>query len=337
MKTYRSCVKPMSAGNKSGFTLVELLIVISIIGILVALLMPAVNSARESGRRAQCASNVAQMAKACLLLESKYQFLPGGGWGWQWAGDPDRGCGSLQPGGWHYNILPYIDQQDLHDMGKASSQANREYQGLLRNETPVALFICPTRRKVQVYPRDHPVRFLNISDPNPRIIARSDYAANGGSIEGDPDNGGPNPNYDLNYNWPSVDGSPLNGVIYRASATSMAAIKDGASFTYLLGERYLCPDNYYTTNCDNDQGWDLGYDFDVNRWTDLPPMQDQPGYGGCMTLFGSSHPAGFNMAFCDGSVKKINYNIDPPTHLSLGVRNDGGPTQLQNIDAINSQ
>ena len=74
-----------------GFTLVELLIVISIIGVLVALLMPAVNSARESGRRAQCANNLHQMALGCLALESKHQHLPGGGWGWQWAGEPDRG------------------------------------------------------------------------------------------------------------------------------------------------------------------------------------------------------------------------------------------------------
>ena len=60
------------------------------------------------------------MAKACLALESKYQHLPGGGWGWCWAGDPDRGYGAQQPGGWHFNILPFIDRADLRDMGKAS-------------------------------------------------------------------------------------------------------------------------------------------------------------------------------------------------------------------------
>src|SRR5208282_2151046 len=101
-----------------GFTLVELLIVISIIGVLIALLMPAVQSARESGRRAQCLNNLHQMAAGCLALESKFQHLPGGGWGCAWTGEPDRGYGAQQPGGWHYNILPFIDQTDLHDLGE---------------------------------------------------------------------------------------------------------------------------------------------------------------------------------------------------------------------------
>src|SRR5208337_4181505 len=115
-----------------GFTLVELLIVISIIGVLIALLMPAVNSARESGRLAQCSNNLHQMAMGCLALESKHRYLPGGGWGWQWAGDPNRGFGSQQPGGWQFNILPFIDQTDLHDMGKDVDENTRRTQGRLQ-------------------------------------------------------------------------------------------------------------------------------------------------------------------------------------------------------------
>ena len=137
-----------------GFTLVELLIVISIIGVLVSLLMPAVNSAREAGRRAVCSNNLHQMALGCLALESKYQYLPGGGWGWQWAGEPDRGYGARQPGGWHFNILPFIDQTDLHDMGKAlNNDAARRGQGQLQAQTAVAVFLCPTRNgRLQVFP-----------------------------------------------------------------------------------------------------------------------------------------------------------------------------------------
>ena len=82
-----------------GFTLVELLIVITIIGVLVALLMPAIDSARESGRRAQCMNNIKQMSLGCLGHESKYNFLPTGGWGYMWCGDPDRGFNKRQPGG----------------------------------------------------------------------------------------------------------------------------------------------------------------------------------------------------------------------------------------------
>ena len=91
---------------------------ISIIGVLVALIMPATNSARESGRRAQCAANLHQMALGCLQCESANGYYPSGGWGWQWAGEGDRGYGMMQPAGWHYNILPYIDQADLRNMDK---------------------------------------------------------------------------------------------------------------------------------------------------------------------------------------------------------------------------
>ena len=85
-------VSVREANIRRAFTLVELLIVITIIGVLVSLLMPAVQSAQESGRRV-CSNNLHQMAMGCLALESKYQHLPGGGWGWRWGGEPDRGFG----------------------------------------------------------------------------------------------------------------------------------------------------------------------------------------------------------------------------------------------------
>ena len=96
--------------SKRGFTLVELLVVIAIIGILIALLLPAVNAAREAARRMGCANNLKQMGIGFLNHESTFKFLPTGGWGPNWVGDPDAGAGKLQPGGWIYNILPFIDR-----------------------------------------------------------------------------------------------------------------------------------------------------------------------------------------------------------------------------------
>ena len=126
---------------------------------------------------------------------------------------------------------------------------------------------------------------------------------------------------------------PCTGVMYRASMCTAAMIKDGCSNTYLLGERGLDPDFYNTySECANDQGWDTGYDYDVNRWTATPPSRDRPGYmdsGGCETIFGSAHAIGFNMGFCDGSVHLISYSIDPSVHLSLGNRKDGMPTNIK--------
>ena len=103
--------------RKSGFTLVELLVVITIIGILIALLLPAVQAAREAARRMQCSNQLKQLAWARWITNTANKCLPSGGWGPCWAGDPDRGFGRRQPGGWIYSILPYIEQQPLHDLG----------------------------------------------------------------------------------------------------------------------------------------------------------------------------------------------------------------------------
>src|SRR5665647_549730 len=103
--------------SKNAFTLVELLVVITIIGILIALLLPAVQAAREAARKMQCSNNLKQLALGCLNHEQAQGFYPSGGWRWSLGGDPDCGFGRRQPGGFLYNLLPYIEQQSLHDMG----------------------------------------------------------------------------------------------------------------------------------------------------------------------------------------------------------------------------
>jgi prepilin-type N-terminal cleavage/methylation domain-containing protein/prepilin-type processing-associated H-X9-DG protein len=315
-----------------GFTLVELLVVIAIIGILIALLLPAIQAAREAGRLSTCSNNVRQMALACRSLEAELGYFPAAGWGWQWAGDPDRGYGASQPGGWHYNILPFMENKDLHDMGAGHDKATTMAMGLLRSATPVPTFLCPTRHGVKDFPREHPNTFVNIDDPMPRRIGRSDYAACQGDAMNSVDPGAPDTTEGA-FDWSGTAGvlhssvDPGTGAICRASELSVNMISDGLSRTYLLGERYLCPDCYETYDCcDNDQGWDMGYDWDTNRGTGEPPMRDQPGVSGCMSIFGSAHMGVFNMAMCDGSVFRISFEIDSTIHRQLGNRSDGGPT-----------
>jgi prepilin-type N-terminal cleavage/methylation domain-containing protein len=360
-----------------GFTLVELLIVISIIGILVALTMPAVNSAREAGRRATCSNNLHQMATGCLLMESKYGYFPGGGWGWQFAGESDRGFGASQPGGWHFQILPFIDQADLFNLDKGTvtagatetSSSVRMAAGAVQAQTPVAVFSCPTRHNVKAFPftwdQDHGGKsYVNINSPP--VIGRSDYAANGGSdyiaVPG-ADNSAYDPRHDWSSDGETVNStsSPTTGTIGVASQVTTAMIKDGTSNVYLIDERYLDPNCYDNGHCcDNDQGWDQGYDWDTIRGTGInyvyvdpntkrayggtrpqsgvgtpiPPAQDRAGFstnGSCSWNFGSAHQAGFNMAFCDGVVRLMAWDIDPNVHMQLGHRADGQPTQLQAI------
>src|SRR5438067_4283147 len=102
--------------RRLGFTLVELLVVIAIIGVLVALLLPAVQAAREAARRMHCQNNLKQMGLGWHNHTDVNGHLPTGGWGWGWVGDADQGVGKLQTGSWTFNILPYIEQKTIYDM-----------------------------------------------------------------------------------------------------------------------------------------------------------------------------------------------------------------------------
>jgi prepilin-type N-terminal cleavage/methylation domain-containing protein/prepilin-type processing-associated H-X9-DG protein len=342
--------------RKLGFTLVELLVVITIIAILIALLLPAVQAAREAARQMQCKNNLKQIALACLNHEQTNRCFAGAGWGCSWIGEPTRGFGKTQPGGWIYCILPYMELGALHDMGidqgvdPMNPKTNRP-AFVQRISTPVAVLICPTRRKVAAYPYPASVsswlKYLNV--PNqPTVTGHSDYAANGGdtSYRSFWDPGFP-PSLAFGdslreVSWQSHVGYWTSGVVYLHSAVKMCDIKDGTSNTYLAGEKYINADCYTTGDSISDNVcWAAGWCNDNVRWAgnakpnnfgvpgyadaNFAPTQDVPGSEIPYQSFGGAHSNGVNMAFCDGSVNLISYAIDPETHHRLGCIFDGLP------------
>jgi prepilin-type N-terminal cleavage/methylation domain-containing protein/prepilin-type processing-associated H-X9-DG protein len=346
---------------KRAFTLVELLVVIAIIGVLVALLLPAIQAAREAARRSQCQNNLKQIGVAWLLHESSYGDLPSSGWGWQWYPDPDRGYGKSQPGGWAYNILAYIEQQNLRNIGTGFSAvaggrgaADRREDLLPLVSTPVSTFVCPSRREAQAYPMVQTVSIysklaMNLTSctvADGCQIFRSDYATNAGNNRGDGnDPTGPSSNIAADIatferEWiDRVD----SGVSFQRSEIELGQISDGTSHTAMVGEKYLNPQNY-TTGADlaDDQGIYIGHDRDMNRYfgnflgegvldpghirstQGLMPQQDREGLaldpnGG----WGSPHPGGFHIVFCDGSVRVVSYDINTAPFWLFGGRDDG--------------
>jgi prepilin-type N-terminal cleavage/methylation domain-containing protein/prepilin-type processing-associated H-X9-DG protein len=348
------------------FTLIELLVVITIIGILMGLLMPGLASMKENGRRLQCSNNLHNIGIATLAHVAANGTYPTGGWGYGWAGDPDYGYNFRQPGGWIYNLLPFMDNVALHDMGKGMNTAQKRTAFGQRAGIPIPIFNCPTRRRPATYPfnaSSTPATNPNINyDPdvagtNSRT-ARSDYAANGGSNFID-HTSGPTTAYteaqaaDTSYKkemnpstaTPSaVSGyaamrSEANGIVFPLSTITPAHVRDGASMTYLAGEKHLCPD-YRSTGTDAGDRLCMynGDGRDITRWTREPPLMDRlpdaistsgtiasiPNWlntASNVTIgFGSSHPAGFNVVFCDGSVRLVNYAIQLKIHRALSTR-----------------
>jgi prepilin-type N-terminal cleavage/methylation domain-containing protein/prepilin-type processing-associated H-X9-DG protein len=322
-----------------GFTLIELLVVITIIGILITLLLPAVQAAREAARRLQCGNNVKQSALAALNHESAITFFPTGGWTQDWLGNPDQGFGKCQPGGWFYNILPFIEQQALHDLGASGSGITIEGANAERIVTPLSMMNCPTRRAMGPYAFCRTDVQFTLTSGSITQLVRSDYAMNAGdylqqhsTTPSDLANGDSS-----QFQWNNM--SNQTGISFQRSQIRISDFKDGTSNTFLIGEKYINR-NHYTDGKDSGDSTTIycGGDLEILRWTGIDgtvgtstcnnlPRQDDAalGTGDNVQWFGSAHANAFNMSFCDGSVRSISYSIDGEIYRRLGNRKDSLP------------
>ena len=311
---------------KSGFTLVELLVVIAVIGILVALLLPALTSAREAAQRVACLNHLRQIGLATQTHVDKFSAYPSGGWGYQWVGSPERGSGPAQPGGWIYNLLPFIGEEAIHNMGRGLAQEDLLTAIAERNQIPIATFTCPSRRASKAWPivGDAPHLHQPVNSGPVTQVARACYAINAGSTMEDNPPAGPTSLEEADsFAW--QDTSRFNGVSYQKSRVRERHIKDGKSNTLLVAEKYLYRGDYENGSDKGDnESMYTGYCIDVNRFAsrDLLPLRDSVDNGdGLNRQFGGPHEV-WNAVFCDGSTRGISFEIDPLLHEGQANRND---------------
>ena len=303
--------------KQRGFTLIELLVVIAIIGIMVALLLPAVQAAREAGRRSQCQNNLKQLILAIHNYHDTCQCLPpGSNWGWDTSG---LGGGSI----W-VHLLPYIEQETLYqkiDFQKfVDNQIMRD--GTRLQDQVLAVLLCPS---------DLTRRSYNES-------ARQNYNASTGPSE-----------HLNNYRCSCPAGislgkayalAPYDDVTNFAGPfqrhpheTTFAHISDGLSNTIFLGEvRPACSDHHANGWHRSNNGNGLtGTLAPINFDTCHPAWWNDKCHAQCNWNnelgFRSLHSGGSFFAMGDGSVQFLTQNIDMWTYQYLGAKADGNAVQ----------
>jgi prepilin-type N-terminal cleavage/methylation domain-containing protein/prepilin-type processing-associated H-X9-DG protein len=208
-------------GGNGGFTLVELLVVIAIIGILIALLLPAVMAARESARRTSCANNLRQIGIALISFHGDHRKLP-----------PSRFLNTHPT--WFAIVLPYVEEQNLSELWRLDLPYYAAFNKQAR-ETSVAIFRCPSRDPIALV-QD----FQGNGGAAATKAAPGDYAGNAGSD---------NPSTAIPAYWrPSANGVLITAKMFDIpgypykdwqSEISFDRITDGLSKTFLVGEKHI--------------------------------------------------------------------------------------------------
>jgi prepilin-type N-terminal cleavage/methylation domain-containing protein len=329
------------SSRRGGLTLVELLAVIAIIGLLVALLMPAIQSARETSRRTTCNNNLKQMALAGVQHLEQFGTFPSGGWV-NGSGNPNGGFHEMQWGGWLYNITPFMELQALRDNPSATRTS--------------PTFTCPTTMPPGQMIDDNGNKFFITSysgcqgsaykfadwcgcwDGASARVAM--HALNGTSsytkadrdriyptcshyphrVSGVNDIARPAASLCSGYN---PNGAWINGVIGTLGRVRAAHVTDGFATTIMFGERPVMTNNY-TRICDTEVAWSGGVSWGTSKSTGVPPRMYMGQANACEGNFGSRHADVFGVAFCDGSVRSLSFSIDSITVWpALGSRNVG--------------
>jgi prepilin-type N-terminal cleavage/methylation domain-containing protein len=367
MVRYRKQVSPRA----NGFTLVELLVVIAIIGVLVALLLPAIQAAREAARRSQCMNNVKQMMLSMQNHVSALGVFPGGGdapWpeiqhnltGVNGQGQP---LGPEKQGlSWAFQILPYLEGQAVHNIRNVTQM----------EQTAIPMYYCPSRRPPtrsvahNTYLMDYAAavpsksrsqlgdaqfnNFMTMTAGDTRFCVFEDFwgkPGGSGLIHRDALVGG---------KIVAGTGAGANvefwGVIVRASRVyyngtahmtgfyqkiGFKSLTDGSSNTLVVSEKRLHPSLYDVGDWHDDKGWSDGWDPDTLRsaMCEIGPDAELPPSPDLSRIsgfrFGSAHSGVMSAGFADSSVKTVKYDVDRELFNRLCHRADD---EVVNLEAL---
>lgn len=295
-----------------GFTLVELLVVIAIIGILVSLLLPAVQGVREASRKTECLNNLKQIGLAVHSYEGVQMQIP-----------PSRPADRFLT--WPVLLLPFLERESLHQQFDLNEPYVNQSPDVLREGTPV--MFCPSRRSE--------LEISEIESNGAPVGAVSDYAGNAGSHR-----------HFLDFGWSLFSGE-ADGVFNSGLGTEnpiignrlekgfksryrFTSVTDGLTHTIFVGEKYLDQDHLREP-----EGWGDGSIYNGDQPATFTriggiglPMassQSESFPPGESPVWGSTHPGTVNFVLGDGSVQAYNINMDEEVLFRLCSRNDGQP------------
>ena len=318
--------------RRIGFTLVELLVVIAIIAMLVTLLLPAVQAAREAARRTQCINNLKQVGLGIMNHESTHGMFPGGGdTPWPTLADNVRDGVHYGPEkhgfSWAFQILPYLEENSVKNL-------NTEAQ---ITQTSIPMYVCPSRREAKINALNNVMMDYSAANPRGGRETTSGFAPYGHNDED---------SYWQGSIWTVPSNKRYFGIIVRANAwppqskesvgssrpTTPGKVTDGLSKTMMVGEKRCTVDRYAGNPAawHDDRGWSDGWDPDTVRSTgfdygrDLAREADAPlGIRIYGFNFGAAHSEGMHAVFGDGAVHRISYAIDREIFNNMGDRRDG--------------
>lgn len=332
--------------SSNGFTLIELLVVIACIGILVGLLLPATQAAREAARRTDCSNRVRQLALATQMHHDTFKYFPPARYEARPDGPPESKCGLESPT-WLARVLPFIEQVSLGDRWDFS-KAWHEHDEDVRLVVP-DIFLCPSRRSGTNPTGSRNLRTTVMSGggrlpcgcpipPRPTDVsldvsgALCDYAGNHGDLSpgatGDPTDfyyGGNGTGVIISVRPECSEGKAIGA----ADRIRMASVHDGTSNTFLFGEKFVSVDGLGQFPIDSP-----AYDGDH-----LPASCRLAGPGlrlahgptdplADMFSFGSWHPGGMYFAMVDGSVTFMTPDTDTKVLGALSNRRDARVVEM---------